>query len=109
MRESVRHGFERKLKGLWARYASPEWKEQPLALPDFLDSALLIAREQHYLNALTWKDSFRYVVQIVTSKPESDRLGGITWIHAYRLVYNDALVGRLAILPDPRSHDGPKT
>ena len=77
LRESARQGFERKLKGLWARYASPRWKEHPFGRPDFLDSALLVAREQHYFEGRTWRDSFRYVVQIVTSKPECERIEGI--------------------------------
>ena len=73
LRESARHGFDRKLKDLWPRYTLPGWQDNPMARPDFLDCALLMAREQHYLNALPRKDAFQHVIQIVTSKPEGNR------------------------------------
>ena len=106
LRESARHGFDRKLKGLWARYALSGWKENPMALPDFLDCALLMAREQRYLNALPWKDAFQHVLQIVTSKPEPNRSEGIAWIKVYNEEFETEILARLANLPNPRSHKG---
>ena len=103
LRESGRHGFERKLQGQWARYALPGWKEDPVNLPDFVDCALLMAREQHYLNGLPWKDAFQYVIQIVTSEPERNRSYAINWIQAYNMAHAIEIVGRLANLPNPRS------
>ena len=109
LRESGRHGFERKLQGQWARYALPGWKEDPVNLPDFVDCALLMAREQHYLNGLPWKDAFQYVIQIVTSEPERNRSYAINWIQAYNMEHAIEIVERLANLPNPRSHNSTGT
>ena len=74
-------------------------------LPDFVDCALLMAREQHYLNGLPWKDAF----QIVTSEPEGNRSYAINWIQAYNMEHAIEIVERLANLPNPRSHNSTGT
>ena len=74
VRESARHGFERKLKGMWNRFdASDLNREQKIfARADFLDAGLLFARVAKFRTRASWKQVFSNVVGYI--KTEAHRL-----------------------------------
>lgn len=76
LRESARHGFERKLNGLYTRHAD-SLPNKPMTRAAFLDAGLLFANVGHFVDGLSWKEAFKAVVRCVTSKPEAERYDAI--------------------------------
>ena len=99
LRESARHGFEKTLDRLFAKYAHGKIVDDLHTRGAFLDAGLLNANVLHHVNELPWKKAFMQVVQAVTSKPEGQRPVAVLRIlseyYANRLAKAATLVARV--------------